>query len=82
MAKEQKESISTDTTEKQETKQMVKAEQQESFYTIEEFASNANELFGTMPECVTVALKIAGKESYPLSEAKKIVEHFLNKEVE
>lgn len=85
MAKEQKETITAETAEKQEAKHdvkpAVKAEKQESKYTAAEFAQNARELFKTRPECVVAALRAAKKETCTLSEAKEIVEKFLKREV-
>lgn len=81
MAKEQKETTTAETAEKQEVKPVVKVENQESKYTAAEFAQNAKELFKTRPECVVAALRAAEKETCTLSEAKEIVEKFLKKEV-
>lgn len=64
--------------------QAVKKEQkalQESIYTCNELAANAKKVFRTRPECVTAALRAAGKEKYTVAEAKQIVEKFLKREV-
>lgn len=53
---------------------------QESVYTAAELADN-HKVFGTFREIVVVALRMAGKETATLSEAKKIIEKFKNKEV-
>lgn len=53
----------------------------ESVYTVSELAGNARKVFGTMQECVVAALKSDGKAEYTVSEAKKIVSAFLQKEV-
>ena len=53
----------------------------EAAYPISELAAKARPLFGTTPEIVTTALKVAGKESASLEEAQKIVRAFLDKEV-
>lgn len=50
-------------------------------YSISDFARHAKQLFGTTPEAVTVALKMAGKEMTTPEEAKAIVKEFLEKEV-
>ncbi|MCI8363792.1 MAG: hypothetical protein HFG34_02425 [Eubacterium sp.] len=55
---------------------------QESTYTIDEFCSNAQALFGTMPECVMAALKEKGIKECKKSEAEKIVKQFIKKEVD
>ena len=77
MAKEQKEINTVETA----AKKTVKTEEQESVYTASEFAQNASLLFKTRPECVAAALKAAGMETCTLSEAKRVVEKFLKKEV-
>lgn len=56
--------------------------EQESTFTIDEFCSNAQALFGTMPECVRAALKEKGIKECKKSEAEKIVRQFIKKEVE
>lgn len=53
----------------------------ESVYLVSELAAHAKNIFGTRQECVTAALKGAGKVEYTVSEAKKIVETFLKREV-
>lgn len=55
----------------------------ESVYTVEEFASNAAHLFGerATADLVTAAFKVAERQDAALSEAKGIVEQFMNKEV-
>ena len=60
-------------------KTAVKAENQtpESVYTAKELADN-HKLFGTFREIVVVALRLAGKETYTVSEAKEIIEKFKN----
>ena len=52
----------------------------ESLYTAEELARNHKE-FKTSYEIVVVALRLAGKTSATLSEAKTIIDKFKNKEV-
>lgn len=52
----------------------------ESVYTREELANN-HKVFGTYREIVDVALRMEGKDTATLAEAKKIVEKFKNKEV-
>lgn len=51
-----------------------------SVYTAAELANNAKFL-GTSREIVVVALRLAGKESATIEEAKAIVDKFKNKEV-
>ena len=53
----------------------------ESVYSVNELAANARKIFGTRQECVAAALKASGKTECTVSEAKKIVEKFLKKEV-
>ena len=50
-------------------------------YSIKDFAGQAKRMFGTTPEAVTAALRLAGKEAATIEEAKKIVKEFLEKEV-
>ena len=61
--------------------EVVKTESvQESVYTASELADNYK-VFGTYREIVVVALRLAGKKTATLSEAKNIIEKFKNKEV-
>lgn len=62
------------------TKTTENAENQtlESVYTVEELADN-HKLFGTFREIVVVALRLAGKKTATLTEAKEIIEKFKNK---
>lgn len=53
----------------------------ESTYTIQEFAAAPNVLGAKNTDIVTAALKLAGKETYTVSEAKEIVKKFKEKEV-
>lgn len=53
----------------------------ESVYTVEEFVTNAETLFKRKPECVGAALMEKGIEKCTKSEAQKIVEEFMKKEV-
>ena len=53
----------------------------ESVYVISELAMNARKIFNTRQECVTAALRSAGRTEYTVSEAKEIVKKFLKKEV-
>lgn len=69
---------------KAEAVQAPKKEQkvlQESAYPADELAVNAGKVFGTRQECVAAALRAAGKTECTVSEAKRIVEKFLNREV-
>ena len=64
----------------EKTKTAVKAENQtpESVYTADELADN-HKVFGTFREIVVVALRLTGKKTFTLSEAKEIIEKFKNK---
>lgn len=55
----------------------------EAAYTVNEFAANAEKLFGKRAnaDLVTAAFKLEGKASATLSEAKDIVEKFISREV-
>ncbi len=50
-------------------------------YKVSELAAKARQMFGTTPEVVAVALRLTGKESFPVDEAKQAVQEFLNREV-
>ncbi len=50
-------------------------------YPTSELAANAEKIFATRPECVSAALRAAGKTECTVSEAKVIVGKFLKKEV-
>lgn len=50
-------------------------------YNIEELADAAKTAFGTEKVVVLAALRLAGKDSYTMSEATKIVNAFKSKEV-
>lgn len=52
----------------------------EAVYKAAEFIAVAN-IFGTQPECVEAALKLAGIQEATEATARKIVKEFLNKEV-
>lgn len=52
----------------------------ESVYTAEELAAN-HKLFKTSREIVEIALRLAGKKTATLTEAKAIIEKFRTKEV-
>ena len=53
-----------------------------SYYTVSELTENAKNVFEKNPECVAAALKLEGKSEYTISEAKKIIDKFLKKEVQ
>lgn len=55
--------------------------QQESVYTLEEFATNAEDIFGTGPECVFAALKEQGIAKCTKQKAIEIVRAFCRREV-
>lgn len=61
-------------------KPSVSRQEPESVYTARELAENHN-AFGVPKELVTVALRVAGKDSITFPEAKRIVEVFSKKEV-
>lgn len=50
-------------------------------YKAAELAAKARQMFDTTPEVVTVALRLTGKESFTVDEAKQTVQEFLNREV-
>lgn len=50
-------------------------------YSADDFAGNAAKVFGTTPEAVRTALKIAGVKEATVEEAKAIVKNFLESEV-
>lgn len=52
----------------------------ECVYTAAELADNCK-AFGTYREIVAVALRLAGKETATLSEARQIIDRFKKKEV-
>lgn len=52
----------------------------ESIYTAEELADSYT-LFATSREIVMVALRLTGRKTFTLPEAKRIIETFKNKEV-
>lgn len=54
----------------------------ESVYSAEELADSAKNMFHTRKECVLAALEAAEKKECTVSEAKKMVEAFLKREVE
>ena len=68
-------------TEKQQATNKASKTPQESVYSVSELAANARKIFDTRQECVAAALRAAGKSECTVSEAKKIVEKFLKKEV-
>lgn len=54
---------------------------QEAVYTVEEFAANAEAIFGTSYECVSAALKEKGITECTKQEAVAIVKAFCKREV-
>jgi hypothetical protein len=83
---EKKDAAATEPATKQETTtaqaaSAAPAGKKESEYSVSELAANAKKLFGKRPECVTAALTFAGKTTCTVSDAKKIVEDFMKKEV-
>lgn len=67
-------------TEKVEATPPAKKPIAESVYTADELADN-HKVFKTTRDIVAVALRLAGKKTATLAEAKIIVEKFKNKEV-
>lgn len=65
---------------KEKTAEVSPARKQESVYTARELADNYR-AFEASKEIVIVALRLAGKETFTFSEAKKIIEKFSTKEV-
>ena len=59
------------------------SETAEAAYTVGEFAANAEKLFGKRAnaDLVAAAFKLENKQTATLSEAKGIVEKFMNREV-
>lgn len=55
----------------------------EAVYTAAEFARNAARLFGdrATADIVTAAFRVNGKETATLTEARRLVEQFMSKEV-
>jgi len=53
----------------------------ESVYNASEFTSAARVKFNTSPDIVAAAFKVAGKTEATLTEAQKIVQEFLKREV-
>lgn len=53
----------------------------EAAYTAEEFAANAEAIFRVKPECVQAAFREKGIKECTKSDAKKVVEDFMRKEV-
>jgi hypothetical protein len=56
------------------------ARPKESVYSVAELAENYN-VFNTSREVVEVALRLAGKKTATITEAKTIIEKFKTKEV-
>lgn len=50
-------------------------------YSVADFAGQAKKIFGTTPEAVTVAFRVAGKDKATVDDAKDIVKKFLAREV-
>ena len=57
------------------------ADSAESLYTVQELAACSAQVFGTSPDIVTAALKVAGVKKTTQREASRIVEAFRKKEV-
>ena len=53
----------------------------EATYKAAELAAQARPLFGTTPEVVRVALRVADKKTATVAEAQAIVKEFLEREV-
>lgn len=65
------------------TKEAGSKKVKESVYNVNEFASNAEKVFGpnVRSECVVAAFRMAKKTEATKEEAKKIVTSFMKKEV-
>ena len=68
------------TSDKVKAAPVVNARVNESVYTAEELAANYK-VFNTSRDIVEVALRLAGKKTATLTEAKEIIKNFKNKEV-
>ncbi len=55
--------------------------QQEAVYTLEEFAANAEDIFGAGPECVFAALKEKKITKCTKQKAREIVRAFCGREI-
>lgn len=53
----------------------------ESVYSVQELTAANEKVFGVKKECVVAALKENGKDKLTLTEAKRIVNDFLKREV-
>lgn len=53
----------------------------EATYKAVELAAQARQLFGTSPEVVSVALRMADRKTATVTEAQAIVRDFLEREV-
>lgn len=67
-----------------DSKTAAKKTSTESVYGVNELANYAEKVFGAnvRSECVVAAFKFAGKTEATKTEAKKIVDSFMKKEVE
>ena len=63
----------------EETKEVLPAEK-ETEYGVDELIAARDQLF-SFPDCAMVALKLSKKKSMTVSEAEKLVEEFMKKEV-
>lgn len=59
----------------------TEAQAKEDIYSADELVGAARSIFKVEPECVRAALNYAGKNGASLTEAKKLVNKFMNKEV-
>lgn len=66
----------------QNTVETHKKKKQEAVYSAEEFAANAEALFGVPPECVEAAFRESGITSCTKKEAEETVKKFRKQEVE
>jgi hypothetical protein len=73
-------SMNAENAEKAPVKTTDEPKTQESIYTADQLA-NAYKTFDASYAIVATALKLAGKKEATVSEAKKIIEEFKNKEV-
>lgn len=63
----------------EETKKAL-PEEKETEYGVDELIAARSQLF-SYPDCAMVVLRQSGKKSLTVSEAKKLIEEFMKKEV-
>ena len=65
----------------EETVGIVEQTAVEDIYTVQELTAASRQVFKVPPECVVAALKPTRKEKMTVSEARTVIEAFMNKEV-